>query len=151
MTIKLVAIPSVKEVKLVCSNSYNDEEAVMVLKLTNDNLCYITPGLDNVISFIDTRFSKRALCCDMWMRTHLDDLRYKVNKCMDFLSKKSTDNKFDKFETLAVMQLIAELMSSVCVTPLGNNTEVTDLMFENLDKQFYIYNSYRQQYRNLIK
>lgn len=151
MTIKLEAIPGANELHLICDNHYNDIEVIMIVKLNNDLTCNIVGGLQGIKNFIDNRFSNRIARCELWMQQRMNNLKSSMISFIDLLSKHSSNGKYDKFETLAVMQLIAENISQVCVIPLGNNSAVTNLVFENLDKQFYIYNSYRQQYIQLSK
>lgn len=151
MTIKLEAIPGANELHLICDNYYNDIEVIMIVKLNNDLTCNIVGGLQGIKNFIDNRFSNRIARCDLWMQHRMNNLKSSVVSFIDLLSDHSSNGTYDKFETLAVMQLIAENISQACVTPLGHNSAVTNLVFENLDKQFYIYNSYRQQYIQLSK
>lgn len=144
--INLLVDEELNEVKLVCSNVYNDVEALISIKLNDTYMCDLMLADVKVIEdIIFHRMPERYI-----PKYNIESVvKYLRNKFNIFLKEVSIDKKVHKYEALALMRCIAKYLCPYCISPIASDKQLRKVvLIGDFTKEFQTYyNIYDKKYR----
>lgn len=144
--INLLVDEELNEVKLVCSNVYNDVEALISIKLNDTYMCDLMLADVKVIEdIIFHRMPERYI-----PKYNIEYIvNYLRNKFNIFLNEVTPDKKVHKYEALALMRGIATSLCPYCLPPIASNKQLIKVVLTgDFTKEFQTYyNVYDKKYR----